>query len=82
MEIIEVIAAALPQLKVPGSPQRALYGRFAAENPAFVELTAARAASYCGAYYQRRYRSVADYPGRVLIDTVTAAGREYRAGTR
>jgi hypothetical protein len=42
VEIIEVIAAALPQLTVRGSPQRALYGRFAADNPAFIDLTAAR----------------------------------------
>ena len=90
VEIIEVIAAALPQLTVPGSPQRALYGRFAADNPAFIDLTAARVTSYWNEYYRRwnkyyrpgghhpkRYRSAADYPGRPLIDAVRAAGREH-----
>ena len=39
VEIIEVVAAALPELTVPGSLQSALYGRFAADNPAFIDLT-------------------------------------------
>jgi len=76
VEIIKVIAAALPQLTVPGSSQRALYGRFAAGNPAFIDLTAARVASYWNAYYRGWYRSPADYPGRPLIDAMRAAGRE------
>jgi hypothetical protein len=75
IEIIKVIEASLPELAVPGSPQRTLYGRFAADNPAFINLTAARATSYWNAYY-RRYRSPADYPGRQLIEAVRAAGRE------
>ena len=78
VEIIKVIAAALPQLAVPGSPQRVLYGRFAADNPAFIDLTAARVASYWNAYYRGWwYRSLADYPGQPLIDSVQAAGREH-----
>jgi hypothetical protein len=83
VEIIEVIAAGLPQLTVPGSPQRALYGRFAADNPAFIDLTAARVTSYWDEYYRRgghpkkRYRSVTDYPGRQLIDALQEAGREH-----
>ena len=75
VEIIEAVAAALPELAVPGSPQRALYGRFAADNPAFIDLTAARATSYWNEYH-RRYRSQTDYPGRQLIEAVRAAGRE------
>lgn len=76
VEIIEVIAAALPELAEPGSPQRNLYGRFAADNPAFIDITAARATSYWNEYY-RWYRSHADYPGRQLIEAVRAAGREH-----
>lgn len=75
IEIIKVIAAALPELAVPGSPQRALYGRFAADNPAFIDVTAARATSYWNEYY-RQYQSPADYPGRQVIEAVRAAGRE------
>jgi len=52
VEIIEVIAAELPQLTIPGSQQRALYGRFAAENAAFLDLTAARVTSYWNEYYR------------------------------
>jgi hypothetical protein len=81
VQIIEVIAAALPQLTVPGSQQRALYGRFAAENAAFIDLTAARVASYWDAYYRGWYRSLNDYPGRALIDALRAAGLEYSTAT-
>ncbi|MBV8348021.1 MAG: hypothetical protein JOZ49_10955 [Mycolicibacterium sp.] len=45
-EIIEVIAAAVAQLTVLGSPERGLYGRFAADNPAVIELTSVRVAGY------------------------------------
>jgi hypothetical protein len=77
VQIIEVITAALPRLTVPGSQQRALYGRFVAENAAFIDPTAPRLASYWNAYYRGWYRSLTDYPGQALIDTVQAAGREY-----
>jgi hypothetical protein len=50
------------QLTIPGSQQRALYGRFAAENAAFLDLTAARVTSYWNEYYRGQYRLAADIP--------------------
>jgi hypothetical protein len=52
-----VIAAAVAQLMVLGSPERGLYGRFAADNPAVIELTSARVAGYWDLYYSGGFRS-------------------------
>jgi hypothetical protein len=77
VEIVESITAGLPGLIVPGSDQRAAYGRFAAENARFIDLTDVRVASYWNAYYRARYHRLADYPGRVLLADLRSAGREY-----
>jgi hypothetical protein len=77
VEVIESIAAGLSELTVPGSDQRAAYGRFASENARFIDLTDARAASYWNEYYRARYQRLADYPGRVLLADLRSAGRDY-----
>lgn len=79
IEIIDVIEAALTDLASPGSPQRVMYGRFAAENPAFMNLTLARAVSYWNECYRRQYPSITGYPGHRLLASLQAAGRDYAA---
>jgi hypothetical protein len=47
--------------------EREALARFAAENPAFLELTRQRAISYWNEYYRREYPRPADYPGLATI---------------
>lgn len=79
-EITAVIETALAELAVPGSPQQAACGRFAAQNPGFIQLTQARAVSYWNQYYRHQYRSLASYPACGLLAKVMEAGREYASG--
>jgi hypothetical protein len=73
IEIVVAIRDALSDLDVPGSTQQALYGRFLVENPAFLELTSQRVASYWDCYYRSRYFIRADYPGFMLLSSLQAA---------
>ena len=59
----------LHELSVPGSRQRAVYGLFTEQNRLFIDLTAARAASYWSAYYRNRYAKLSDYPGQAVRRT-------------
>jgi len=77
IEIILVIRDALSDLDVPGSTQQALYGRFLAENPAFLELTSQRVVSYWNCYYRSRYFIWADYPGFQLLSSLHAAALQH-----
>ena len=70
IEIIVAIRDALSDLDAPGSTQQALYGRFLAENPAFLELTSQRVASYWDCYYRSSYPSRADYPGFGVLSSL------------
>jgi hypothetical protein len=79
IEITRIIQASLSQLTVPGSAQHATYGRFAAQNPAFIELTRARAVSYWNEHYRRQYPSLASYPARKILTDLKAAGYAYAA---
>jgi hypothetical protein len=63
IEIILAIREALSDLDVSDSTQQALYGRFLAENPAFLELTSQRVTSYWNCYYRSRYFSRVDDRG-------------------
>ena len=56
------------------SGEREALGRFAAENPAFVELTRQRAISYWNEYYRREYPRSTDYPGVATIVAATPDG--------
>ncbi len=77
IEIILAIRDALSDLDVPGSTQQALYGRFLAENPAFLELTSQRVASYWNCYYRSHYFIRADYPGFRLLSSLRAAALQH-----
>jgi hypothetical protein len=79
VEITRTIQAALSQLAVPGSAQHATYGRFAAQNPAFIERTCARAISYWNEHYRRQCPSLASYPARKFLTDLKAAGNAYAA---
>ncbi len=63
IEIMVAIRDSLSDLDAPASIQQALYGRFLAENPAFLELTSQRVASYWKCYYRSRYPCRTEYPG-------------------
>jgi hypothetical protein len=82
LEIVESVARGLRELSVPGSKQRAAYGLFAAQNRPFIDLTAARVASYWNAYYRSRYAKLGDYPGQAVLDEIRSAARQYRAVAR
>jgi hypothetical protein len=73
------VAGGLHELSVPGSEQRAAYGLFAAQNRPFIDLTAARVASYWNAYYRHRYPKLIDYPGQAVLDELRSAARQYQA---
>ncbi len=82
VEIVESIATGLSDLTVPGSDQRAVYGRLITENPKLIDLTAARVASYWNEYYRSRYHRLVDYPGQALVADLRSAGREYAGVVR
>lgn len=61
-DIAEYASAVLPD----DPPTRAAYRRFWQDNPEFVALTHARAASYWDAYHRRALRTD-DYPPRIAL---------------
>ncbi|MCT9084475.1 hypothetical protein [Streptomyces fulvoviolaceus] len=73
LEILEAIGRGLPELAVPGSAQRRLYGEFIARNPAFFARTERRVVSYWSGYYRWKYGAFGTYPGCVLLETFRAA---------
>ncbi|MFC0504855.1 hypothetical protein [Micromonospora costi] len=64
-----------PPLTTPDSSAGRVYGRFAAENPAFLAITGQRVASYWSCYYRQRYPALTDYPGHALIAALRIAAR-------
>ncbi|MEU4474209.1 hypothetical protein [Micromonospora sp. NPDC023888] len=79
-EILLVIWRALaPELVVPHSPADAVYGRFAAENPAFVALTDKRITSYWDCYHRGRYPTLVDYPGHAMTAALRASAERHDA---
>ncbi|MEU8545570.1 hypothetical protein AB0C81_00945 [Streptomyces roseoverticillatus] len=73
VEILEAISRGLPDLTVPHSAQRRLYGEFLARNPAFFARTQRRVASYWSCYYRWKYPWFATYPGSPLMEALRAA---------
>ncbi|WP_405721014.1 hypothetical protein OG607_09050 [Streptomyces sp. NBC_01537] len=73
LEILEAIGRGLPELAVPGSAQRRLYGEFIARNPAFFARTERRVVSYWSCYYRWKYGAFGTYPGCVLLEAFRAA---------
>ncbi len=76
-EIMLEILDALPELLLPGSPARALYGRFVAENPAYFAHTERRVISYWNCYWRGTYPYFRTYPGSILIELLRDAGEQY-----
>jgi hypothetical protein len=77
LPILRFIRRELTDLDEPDTEQHLLYGRFAAENPAFLNLTAQRVASYWDCYFRDRNSSFAHHPGTTLIASLRAAARTY-----
>lgn len=73
VEIITDICLALPELADPASPIARRYGRFLSDNPAFLQLTSQRVASYWDCYHRGRHLNRSDYPGYVLLDRLRRA---------
>ena len=67
VEIVEDLIDGLDYLADPTSDASQDVGRVIAENPAYVQLTAARAASYWDCYYRSRYRQWPQYPGARML---------------
>lgn len=76
LEILQAIHSGLPQLGVPGSTQRRLYGEFIARNPAFFARTERRVVSYWSEYYRWKYPAFGTYPGSSLVEAFRAAASE------
>lgn len=70
IEIIEDILKGLYDIEEPGTAHRTQYATFAAANPVFIELTAARVASYWACYHRHDYPRLGDYPGFQLISSL------------
>ena len=77
LPILTLIRRELTDLDEPDTKQHLLYGRFAAENPAFLNLTAQRVASYWDCYFRNRHSSFIHHPGTTLIASLRAAARTY-----
>lgn len=78
VEIALASRAALGDLDVQGSDQRARYGRFIADNPAFLELTGQRLISCWDCYYRTQYPAREDYPGSLLVASLGNTASEHR----
>ncbi|MCF3106007.1 hypothetical protein IPZ58_31205 [Streptomyces roseoverticillatus] len=76
VEILEAISRTLPDLTVPHSAQRRIYGDFIARNLAFFARTQRRVASYWSCYYRWKYPWFATYPGSPLMEAFRAAASE------
>jgi hypothetical protein len=73
LEIIEAIGRGLPELAVPDSDQRRVYGEFIARNPAFFARTERRVVNYWSCYYRWKYAAFGTYAGGVLLEAFRAA---------
>ncbi|WP_030573947.1 hypothetical protein [Streptomyces aureocirculatus] len=80
LEILEAIGQGLPDLAVPGSARRRLYGEFIVRNPAVFARTERRVVSYWSCYYRSKYEVFDAYPGSSLMEAFRAAASEH-AGT-
>ncbi len=77
LEIIQLIQQGLPDLEQSGSAARVRYGKFAAENHEFIDLTRQRVRSYWDCYYRDQYPDEEMYPGYQLVRAIRNAGLEY-----
>lgn len=83
IEIVQDIAAGLANIATDGTWQHRLYGRFANDNPGFIELTKSRVESYWAAYYWPTFSRPGpdlagrpEYPGFGLVRALRKASTE------
>lgn len=81
VEIVQVIDTALSDLTVERSLQQRTYGRFVASNPALIERTASRVASYWNEYYRAESATLSDYLPWRLLTRLEQAGRLFLASS-
>ncbi len=79
VEIVLEVEAGSKELDVDDSPRRAQYGAFVRDNPAFLDLTAQRVASYWNGSYRATYADRDDYPGSSRLSSLQSAGAEVRS---
>lgn len=68
IEIVELIAAAIPNLDA------SLYAEFVQENPGFMALTRCRATSYWACYYRSQFPALKGYPAIAALDAIEQMG--------
>lgn len=69
IEIVEVIAAAIPESR----PTR--FSDFVHQNPQFMATTRRRATSYWNCYHRKRFPTLQIYPGITALDTIERMAR-------
>lgn len=76
VRIVLDVRELLVGVEVAGSAMRAVYGRFAVENPQFLDLTYQRAVSYWDRYYRGWYARRQDYPAFEVLSSLRDVARE------
>lgn len=71
--VIEIIRCIEENIAVM---DRLLYGRFMAQNPAFVATTKRRIASYWDCYHRHRYPNFATYPATLAMRSLECMAKE------
>ncbi len=69
IEIVEVIATALPQV----NPLQ--FSEFVRENPRFMATTKRRVTSYWDCYHRRRFPTLQSYPAFKVLEAIERMGR-------
>lgn len=64
IEIVEVIAAALPGINT------AQFSEFVRDNPKFMATTRRRMTSYWNCYYRYRFKTLKNYPGFIVLGAI------------
>ncbi len=68
LEIVEVIAAAIPLMNA------GQFADFVRENPGFMATTRRRAISYWDCYHRSRFPALRSYPAWIALEAIDAAG--------
>jgi hypothetical protein len=78
-QIIFTIRDGLINLDVSGTAMHRVDGQFAAANPAFIDLTYQRTASYWDCYYRNLFADRRNYPSFPILASIRAAGADLNA---
>jgi hypothetical protein len=79
VQIIVAIQRGLVDVDIAGTPLRSVYGRFAARNPQFVDVTLQRAASYWDCYYRNLFADRRQYPSFQILASIRSASLDFRS---